>query len=136
MKIHILICCYLPSVYLQYNLLWWKKKTIWNRGYGSYLHPLLVFFKKLYRTKLNTQQIAMQVKQVIQKILKKSSRRKSINKHTLSKNITKHCKIGPPTALHSPIFRHSHRHGKTSKNEQLIIWTNQITHQNGNILST
>jgi hypothetical protein len=40
----------------------------------------------------------MQVKQVIQKILKKSSRRKSINKHTLSKNITKHCKTGAPTA--------------------------------------
>ena len=45
----------------------------------------------------------MQLKQVIQKILKNNQEEKvmSINKHKLSSNITKHCKHGAPTALHS-----------------------------------
>ena len=78
-----------------------KEKLFGTKDLGPTSTPCL-FFWKLYRTKLNTKQITMQLKQVIQKILKhvmnKMLRIMNINKHKLSKNITKHCKTGAPTA--------------------------------------
>ena len=80
-----------------------KEKLFGTKDLGPTSTPCL-FFWKLYRTKLNTKQITMQLKQVIQKILKhvmnNMLRIMNINKHKLSNNITKHCKKWG-TALHS-----------------------------------
>ena len=80
-----------------------KEKLFGTKDLGPTSTPCL-FFWKLYRTKLNTKQTTIQLKQVIQKILKhvmkKMLRTMNINKHKLSKNITNHCKKWG-TALHS-----------------------------------
>ena len=94
-----------------------ERKQFGTEDMGPTSTPSLLFYISFYRTKVNTKQIAMQRKQVIQKTLKNIKKNKlwviSINKHKMgpprrytllfpgfgrSRYITKHCLIN---AMHS-----------------------------------
>ena len=91
-----------------------ERKTIWNQGFGPYVHPLFVFLKTLQnQTEYKTNNNATKTSNTEDIEEYQEKKVMSINKHKLSKNIAKHCKKGahsvtlslpwfPPTRLPQP----------------------------------